>query len=425
MQHVPKELIDLWMQLGIKLDANKLLPSLTIGRQTIEQANESIRYLEYCINKLDIKDTAIHNYLISLYIKYKPDELLNYIKRQGDDESLINYDKYYALRLCLNNENNSIKEACVYIYKIIGLYEEAVNLALSINVDLAKEIADSSDVNSNDELKQKLWLFIARHVIEEKKDVTKAMSFLEECGDMIQIEDILPYFPDFVTIDDFKVAIKDSLASYTRRIDTLKDDIEQAAQSAESIRNDIQLIRGKSVSISSSERCLICHFPLLTRSFYVFPCAHKFHSDCLYQEILPHLLPAKRKKIDELQKLLHDVTNSNFGPTPGTATTATSSLPSSNPLNPVTNIVGTVAEALNQKLMNTLSLASSSASKSKVVVSHVTGNTYSNQEIEHFKSELDDLLASECIYCGESLIKTIDEPFYSVKEYDEVFKSWL
>jgi hypothetical protein len=90
-------------------------------------------YLEFCINKLDLKDIAIHNYLISLYIKYKPDKILNYIQRQGDDETLINYDKHYALRLCLNNsENSSIKEACVYIYKLVGLYEEAVDLALTI-----------------------------------------------------------------------------------------------------------------------------------------------------------------------------------------------------------------------------------------------------------------------------------------------------
>ena len=137
-------------------------------------------------------------------------------------------------------------------------------------------------MNINDELKQKLWLRIARHIIEDEKDVSKAMKFLDECGEIVQIEDILPYFPDFVTIDDFKDAIKDSLASYTCRIDTLKEDIETAATSAESIRNEIHQIRSKSISINSSERCLICHYPLLTRSFYVFPCAHKFHSDCFF-----------------------------------------------------------------------------------------------------------------------------------------------
>jgi hypothetical protein len=412
MQHVPKQLIDMWIQLGNKLDANKLLPSLTIGRETIEQANEAIRYLEFCIDKDFAKEVAIHNYLISLYVKYKPDELLNYIKRQGEDETLINYDKYYALRLCLNNcENNSIKESCVYIYKIIGLFEEAVDLALNIDVKLAKEIADSTELNINDELKQKLWLRIARHIIEDEKDVSKAMKFLDECGEIVQIEDILPYFPDFVTIDDFKDAIKDSLASYTCRIDTLKDDIEQAAKSAESIRNEIHQIRSKSISINSSERCLICHYPLLTRSFYVFPCAHKFHSDCLYHAITPYLLPSKRKMIDELQKALHEVTSMNFN--------TQQQKQSSNPVTAVaSNIVGTVADALNTKLFT-------KTKQQQQQGPIATSTTYSTQEIENLKSELDDLLASECIYCGDNLIKTVDEPFFNLNEYDEIFKSWL
>ncbi len=44
----------------------------------------------------------------------------------------------------------------------------------------------------------------ARHVVEEEKDIKRAMEFLHEC-DLLKIEDILPFFPDFVTIDHFKV----------------------------------------------------------------------------------------------------------------------------------------------------------------------------------------------------------------------------
>jgi len=43
-------------------------------------------------------------------------------------------------------------------------------------------------------------------VVEEEKDVRRAMEFLHEC-DILKIEDILPFFPDFVTIDHFKVGI--------------------------------------------------------------------------------------------------------------------------------------------------------------------------------------------------------------------------
>ena len=48
-------------------------------------------------------------------------------------------------------------------------------------------------------------VILARHVVEEKRDIKRAMEFLHEC-DLLNIEDILPFFPDFVTIDHFKVS---------------------------------------------------------------------------------------------------------------------------------------------------------------------------------------------------------------------------
>jgi len=33
--------------------------------------------------------------------------------------------------------------------------------------------------------------------------INKAVSLLEDAGDFVKIEDILPFFPDFVTIDKF------------------------------------------------------------------------------------------------------------------------------------------------------------------------------------------------------------------------------
>ena len=55
-------------------------------------------------------------------------------------------------------------------------------------------------------IKQSILWFLssARHVVEEEKDVKRAMEFLHEC-DLLKIEDILPFFHDFVTIDHFKV----------------------------------------------------------------------------------------------------------------------------------------------------------------------------------------------------------------------------
>ena len=50
------------------------------------------------------------------------------------------------------------------------------------------------------------------------------MRFLENT-DLLKIEDILPFFPDFVVIDDFKEEICTALEGYSAHIDALKADI--------------------------------------------------------------------------------------------------------------------------------------------------------------------------------------------------------
>lgn len=47
-------------------------------------------------------------------------------------------------------------------------------------------------------------------MVSGKDDIKQAMEFLHQC-DLIRIEDILPFFSDFVTIDHFKDAICNSL----------------------------------------------------------------------------------------------------------------------------------------------------------------------------------------------------------------------
>lgn len=40
------------------------------------------------------------------------------------------------------------------------------------------------------------------------------------------------------------------------------------------------------------------------------------------------------------------------------------------------------------------------------------------------KSEMDSIVASECIYCGENMIRNIDKPFIEDYEYESVIKDW-
>ena len=47
-----------------------------------EQWMEAVRYLEYCTTDLHCTDPAIHNYLLSLYVKYQPESVTKYAKKE-------------------------------------------------------------------------------------------------------------------------------------------------------------------------------------------------------------------------------------------------------------------------------------------------------------------------------------------------------
>lgn len=62
------------------------------------------------------------------------------------------------------------------------------------------------------------------------------MEVLDEAEGRIRIEDVLPLFPDFVTIDAFKGAICASLEDYKAQIDRLKAEMGDATRMADALR---------------------------------------------------------------------------------------------------------------------------------------------------------------------------------------------
>jgi len=281
------------------------------------------------------------------------------------------YDLKYALRLCAEH---GLQRACVHIYTTMGLYDEAVDLALQFDTELAKQNADKPD--DNEELKKKLWLKIARHVVEKEKDIKRAMEFLQECP-LLKIEDILPFFPDFVTIDNFKDAICTSLQEYNRHIEALKTEMDEATESAREIRAEINSFRNRYAVVRSQDKCSACGYPLMMRAFYLFPCGHKFHSDCLVAEVLPHLPDTVRARATDLQRQIAAHAD-HADPSP-THTASTLATPASLPV----------------------------------------------QQEQSLKDKLDELVASECVYCGDIMIRMVDKPFVTDENYESVMQSWL
>ena len=147
--------------------------------------------------------------------------------------------------------------------------------------------------------------------------------------------------------------------------------MEGAYDDARAIREEIQKFKGRYIMAKASDRCAICRSFLLSKPFHLFVCSHKFHTDCLIGAVTPHLSTARRRKVRDLLAALDDGLLSGGDP-------------------------------------DTVSACSLKLSKR-----------------DQARAELDDLVASECIFCGEIMVKMIDKPFIEDHEFAAVMEKWL
>lgn len=299
MMHAATDLVEILMRQS-NLNTRNLIPALLEYDRNYKgplPQNQAIRYLLYVVNQLNSTDAAVHNTLVSMYASHPSrDEsaLLAYLESQGDEP---HFDRDFALRLCIQHKRVL---SCVHIYTNMGQYLQAVELALSHDeIDLASLIADRP--MSNPQLRKRLWLAVAKKVISQSNGIKTAIDFLKKCSDLLRIEDLIPFFPDFVVIDDFKEEICSALEDYSRNIDSLKKEMDESSQTAANIKLDIAGLDHRYAIVEPGEKCYVCGLPLLSRQFFVFPCQHAFHSDCLGRKVLEQAGVGKGKRIRECQ----------------------------------------------------------------------------------------------------------------------------
>jgi vacuolar protein sorting-associated protein 18 len=182
----------------------------------------------------------------------------------------------------------------------MGQYVQAVDLALKHDeIELASTVADRPEADPA--LRKKLWLAVAKKVINQSFGIKTAIEFLKRC-DLLRIEDLIPFFPDFVVIDDFKEEICAALEEYSRHIDSLRKEMDESEETAAHIKADIKALEQRYAIVEPGERCYVCRLPLLVRQFFVFPCQHAFHSDCLSKKVIELAGMARGKRIRELEQ---------------------------------------------------------------------------------------------------------------------------
>ncbi|KAI0271348.1 Pep3/Vps18/deep orange family-domain-containing protein [Gloeopeniophorella convolvens] len=438
MSHAPRETVDSWIRQPA-LDPLRLVPAIlqfqSAPRDPLSP-NQAIRYLNHVVFEQLNTSSTLHNLVITLHASptagSSEDDgpLLRFLATAPVDPLTGKpyYDLDYALRLCSEAGRT---QPCVHIYSQMGLWESSVDLALEKgDLELAKLNADKPE--DDPQLRKKLWLKIAKFVVQDKKDIKMAMRFLEST-DLLKIEDILPFFPDFVVIDDFKEEIANALESYSAQIEELKNEMDDATRSADSMKESIAGLKNRFITIDAGEKCSVCSLPILTRQFYVFPCHHAFHADCLVgltKEYLPaHALRRLLALQDEIVKGKAGADQGDAAYMDGNPTSrppgSQRALLSQNFAPPAqnghrqTNSIGRNILSAGDRLRDLIipdALVTVITSPAGWIPGIGGGQKNALTEvgagkrIEKLKSELEDILASACPLC-ESVIVGLDKSF--------------
>lgn len=341
----PTKTIDTWIRLIDDLNTLHLVPALLTYNNTMvtpqnikPQHNQSLRFLRFLIYEKKVSNKIIHNTFFSILISYPSlsneniilKELESYqkIKKKSFgkfDRGEPTFDYDFILRLTF--KFHKIQSA-IYIYSILNKNEEAVTLALDNDlIDAAILVADKP--GDSDEYQRKhLWLKISEKLIGKvvtNKDYVKQnqkmffgdnnisekdhdpiyvlFKFLTEKCDELTVKDLLPLFPEFIVIDNFKDILVESLKKLSLDMNRTALEMGNTLHESDKINKKIEDFKTTSFQIIEPfESCQICHKILAIRKFIVFPCGHSFHQDCLVKSILESNDYKAKNSIYKLQK---------------------------------------------------------------------------------------------------------------------------
>ncbi len=354
-------------------DPKKLLPALMNVPPNFRKA--AIQFEKFCIEQLNCRDKSIHNLLVFHLADDDENALMDYFKSQellhAADEA-YNFDPEYALSVCKQSQK---KNAEIYIYSLMRMYSEAVNLALKCGrLDLAKENA-SKPMKQDDELARKLWIQIAKHLLENS-NIGDALIVMRE-SKLIKMEDIMPYFDEKVSIAEFKEDICKALDASKEKIDQLNEELSKSREVANEVKGKLAEVKQRCIEMDGHQPCEVCYKPAMKRNFYLYPCTHCYHRDCLIEYLLPILKKKDYIRGHKIQSLLDEI----------------------------------------QELEGRLSM---SHRASKVRRPQETVENY-DEKIKEVNKKIDQLLSPNCYFCGPLFIESIRD---NLIDDDSELDSW-
>ena len=180
------------------------------------------------------------------------------------------------------------------------------------------------------------------------------------------------------------------------KIERVKSEIADLSTSADSIVKELEVMKSKGINLSLLQCCEFCSStPLFNKPFYLFPCGHGYHIDCMV-----HLYIGEKQKnskmVSSAQESMSDaIRNRVLRP----AQLAT-----------ITNLSEQIA-SLSSRINR-----DSAVQQEKRVA----------QQVDMLQAELDAIIASDCPLCGDLMIKLIGVSLTTVNTPRDLVdsKSW-
>ncbi|CBZ51122.1 hypothetical protein NCLIV_041970 [Neospora caninum Liverpool] len=297
--------------------------------------------------------TGLWNSLIVLKAEAEDeDDLLRLLASQKPGH--LPFDPQFALRFCLEKGR---ERSAVLLYGLVGLHKEAVEKALSTNdMTLGQHAANAP---ADPAQRQELWLRLAKHAAVHE-DVPALVALVKQSGNLLKIQDVLPYISDSTVIDSLKEDICASLDAYEQRIASRYQEMETHKEAISALKDELRTVNQRCVVVEVDQICDVCCESIFTERFYAFGCGHCFHVSCCQRLRVPAMdvdaLAEFERRIVELDRALER---------------------------------GAPAE-----------------------------------DLEQLESAVDDILAGECSICGTLMIRSITLPFIGAGESPEEVNSW-
>ncbi|KPI82683.1 hypothetical protein ABL78_8304 [Leptomonas seymouri] len=293
----------------LPLQVERMIPSFVQYDRSMNEVagnreHQVVVLLDQCINRYECASSAVHNYFACLLAETKDyDRLDDFI-----NTSLF-FDPGYALRVCLEH---GCTGAAVALYKHMRLYRDAVTTALYAPGQLGSGSESSASIEEGaggdegtepnawqgvvtaedtlrgltgkllqEELKQ-LWMLTAEQALANH-NVGAALAVVQESGGVLRTEDVLRRVEDASVVGDFRDAICESFDAYALTKRQLCETQEEVNQTAEGVKEDLRQARQQFGYITASQRCPLCHRPLMQSStpYFVYSnCGHVVHEPC-------------------------------------------------------------------------------------------------------------------------------------------------